>query len=304
MAKPLINSDYLRRFFVTQDKNGNSYGKISRNELRTRHFNMDEEMADILNSEICYSISETERSCVARIHSKEVDQYLHSHPETGMGNLLILKDLELEVGHPLFTLEASHVFKKRFAEKILKLYDNPDIQNLHREISYDPDLKKKVYRVHFTYMDRAMEMTNGGFKFEAEIWDPYQGENGAMEKLSILFYQSDLWVSGDGNGLLFDPMVHTRFIPSLEKTLALEKALEKLFDEGIYQFETRTASGNSSKSIEDRPMMVYDLDKNRVHLDAWRFESDDSEKVIKVELSVDLTRVDQNDFYFEISPQK
>jgi hypothetical protein len=304
MAKPLINLDFLRQFFVTRDKNGKSYGKISRNELRTRHFNMDEDMADILNSEICHSVSETERSCVGRVNSQEVDRYLTSHPETSMGNLLILKDLELEVGHPLFTHEATDVFKKRFAEKIVKLYNYPDIQNIRREISYDPDLKKKVYRVHFTFMGHAMEMTNGGFKFEAKIWDPYRGEAGAMEKVKILFYQSDLWVSGDGNGLLLDPMVHTRFIPSLEKTLLLERALEKFFDEGKYQFESQRSGDDPAAPSVDLPIMVYDLDEDRVHLDAWRFENEDSDRVIKVELSVNLTKVDQDNFYSELPRKK
>lgn len=304
MGKPLINSDFLQQFFVTQDKDGKSYGKISRSELRTRHFNMDQDMADILNSEICHPISETERSCVGRVNSQEVDRYLASHPETGMGNLLILKDLELEVGHPLFTQEATNVFKRRFSEKILKLYNNPDIQNIRREISFDPDLKKKVYRVHFTYLGRAIEMTNGGFKFESEIWDPYQGQDGAMEKLNIVFYQSDLWVSGDGNGLLFDPLVHTRFIPTLEKTLLLEKALEKFFDEGKYQFESQRKGGDPGVPSVDIPIMVYDLDQDRVHLDAWRFENEDSDKVLKVELSVNLTQVDQDVFYTEIPRKK
>ena len=296
MTKPLINEDYLRKFFVNPDKK--SYGKISQRELNTKYFNMDKDLAESLNSQECYQVSPTEEHCLGRLDNQEVDQYLKKHPGEGLANLFILQDLELNVGAPIFTPAATELIAKRFADKMGRLYANKDLQDIRREIQYDPEQKKKVFVTKFSYLGQSMELLGGGVRFQTQVWDPHCGESGAMEDLDIKYYHSDFLVGGGGSELLTDPMAAARFIPVLDQGMESVRALEKLYDEGKYQLEKQ--SRDADGITRDLPIMVLHFDENSVIVEARRFASDEDEAVVDVRLKVRLDRLDQENFYSEM----
>ncbi len=297
MSKPLINEDLLKKYFLNPDEK--SYGKITSRELKDRHFHMSDDLAGALNTEECVDRSDTERVCLGRMDSNEVDHYLSAHTEEGLNNIFLLQNLELDAGAPIFTQEANKLIAKRFAQRIGQLYDDSEISQMRREVRYDPERKKKVYVAKFNYAGQAIELINGGIKFKTSVWDANQGDNGAMEDVEFLYYHADFWAMGSGDQLLADPMTHTHFLSVLNHATKLPQAMEKLLDEGIYQFEVQEPGDSPDDPMRDRPVMVIFLEKDVVIIEAFRFKEGSDQDVVKVNLHVDLSRLDQEKFYLE-----
>ena len=299
MSKAVVDIDLLKKYFLNPD--GKSYGKITSRELKDRQFHMSDDLAEALNSNECYDRSETERVCLGRLNSDEVDQFLRGNPDVGLNDLFVLQELELETGTPLFTQEATRLVAKRFSQRVDQIYHEPEITQMRREVHYDPVQKKKVFAAKFNYSGQAMELINGGIRFKTSVWDSNQGESGAMEDVEFIYYHADLWVTGQGDQLLADPMVHTRFVPALNQVDRLPKAMEKILDEGVYQLEVQGRADGPDAPVRDLPVMVLFLEDDVVIFEAYRFKEGSDQEVVKVHLLVDLSKLDQEKFYRERS---
>lgn len=319
MASKVLDSETLEKYFVNREDR--TYGKISQREQRDKLLNMDKELAEALNSEECLEVQSNEFLCQGRLNSVEVDHYLSdmnqenwaaSYNDVRLLNLLTLQDLELKIGTPLFTDSAKALVEKHFSRRVENLYGSPDLQKIRREIGISPHNQQKTYVAKFYYQGKAIELINGGFRYDTQIWDPLKGDNGEYEDITVTFYHSDLFVMGDGSQLIQEPTVLPRFIPAVEQALLSGEAIEKIYAHPRgYQLETEGQSTDPGASPKDLPVMVLYWDPTTVFIEARRMTYDGDpipvteyndgkpSRVRHVKLIVKLDQMDQEDFISE-----